>query len=102
MPLSEGATVQTALDFSKATRKFRRMDIYVLRTPPSAGNVPAQAQKMQVEFNRKRHRVDPEYDYALYPNDRIVVQEDPTTFFDEAIEAVAGRLGVPMISQLIQ
>ncbi len=102
MPLHEGATVQTALDFSKATRKFGRMEIHVLRTPPAHGPGPARVQKMNVEFNRKRRWVNAEYDYALYPNDRIVVKEDATTIIDDTVEAVAGKLGIPMITQWIK
>ncbi len=102
VPLTGGATVQTALDQSKATRKFRRMEIYVLRKPPSRGNRPSQVQKMNVEFNRKRRRVDAEYDYALYPNDRVVVQEDMTTIIDDTVEAVAGRMGIPIVTQLMK
>jgi hypothetical protein len=102
MPLSEGATVQTALDHSKATKRFNRMNIHVLRRPHDQASSSAQVQKMQVEFDRRRREVKIEYDYALYPNDRVVVEEDTTTFFDDMVEKVAGKLGVPMATNTLR
>jgi hypothetical protein len=102
MPLDEGATVQTALEHTKATRKFRRMDIHVLRPAQARANAPAEPQKMNVEFDRIRREVEIDHDYALFPNDRVVIEEDPSTMIDDMFHSVAGRLGVPMVNQLVK
>jgi hypothetical protein len=99
VPLVEGATVQTALDDAKADRRFRRMNIHVLRRAAGPGRGPAQLQKMNVEYNTRRDAVVVEYDYALYPNDRIIVKEDPSTIVDDMLKGVAGRMGLPMLKQ---
>jgi hypothetical protein len=102
MPLTEGATVQTALDHSKASKRFRRMNIEVLRKPHAQASSPVPVQKMQVEYDRRRREVEIEYDYALYPNDRVIVEEDTTTVFDDMVEKVAGKLGVPMVRNILK
>jgi hypothetical protein len=102
MPLTEGATVQTALDHSKATKRFRRMDIHVLRTSPGRGSSPGRVQKMNVKFNRPRRKVEIDHDYALYPNDRVVIEEDTSTILDELVEKVGGQMGLPIARNLVR
>jgi len=102
VPITEGDTVQTALDHSKATKRFRRMNIHVLRAPRGPAGSPADVQKMQVEFDRHRRAVEIEYDYALYPNDRIVVEEDTTNIVDDMVEKITGRLGMPVLSNMVR
>jgi hypothetical protein len=102
VPITEGDTVQTALDHTKVTRRFRRMNIHVLRSPRGQAASPAQVQKMQVEFDRKHREVKVEYDYALYPNDRIVVEEDTSTALNDMVEKLAGGLGMPVLSNMVR
>ncbi len=102
MPVTEGATVQTALEHSKATRKFRRMDIHVLRPPQVRGNSPAEAQKMTAKFDRRHREVEIDHDYALYPNDRVVIEEDQSTMVDDMFQSIAGRMGLPMLRQAVK
>jgi hypothetical protein len=99
VPLGEAATVQTALDHAKADKRFRRMKIHVLRRAAAPGRGPGQLQKMNVEYNTRRDAVVVEYDYAIYPNDRIIVEEDPSTVVDDMLKGVAGRIGLPMLKQ---
>jgi hypothetical protein len=102
MPLTQGATVQTALDHAKACKRFRRMDIYVLRSPPSPGDPSARVQKMNVELNRRYRKVEIDSDYALHPNDQVFVEEDTSTVFDDMVRSVAGRLGAPIVTHLFK
>jgi hypothetical protein len=102
VPITEGDTVQTALAHSKATQRFRRMNIHVLRTPRGQTGSPGEVQKMQVEFDRKRRKVEMEYDYALHPSDRIVVEQDTTTMFDDMVEKLTGRMGIPVLKNVIR
>jgi hypothetical protein len=102
MPVTEGATVQTALEHSKATRKFRRMDIHVLRPAQVRGNTPVEAQKMTAKFDRQHREVEIDHDYALYPNDRVMIEEDQSTMVDDMFQTIAGRMGLPMMRQMVK
>jgi hypothetical protein len=99
VPLEENATVQTALDHVRADKRFRRMKIHVLRRAATSGRGPGQLQKMNVEYDTRRDAVVVEYDYALHPNDRIIIEEDPSTVVDDMLRGVAGRMGLPMLQQ---
>ncbi len=63
-------TVQTALDRSGATKKFRNMEITILRVVAETGR----GLKMPVKYSPAKKMVTPEQDYAILPNDRIVVE----------------------------
>lgn len=84
--LDGNTTVQQALEKAQLVKKFRRMDIYIVRV------VGDQRAKMDVRYEHARAHVDPLYDYALYPNDHVVVQQVTKTAFDDMLESL-GPLG---------
>lgn len=84
--LENGSTVQQLLEKAKLVRTFRRMDIEVLRV---AGD---QRAKLAVKYDHTQAQVRPEYDYALYPGDHLIVQEVTKTAFDDMIESVGDPL----------
>jgi hypothetical protein len=49
---------------------------------------------MNLEFDSENSRVPPEYDYAVLAGDRIIVSEDTTTFFDDAMQRALKPLGI--------
>ena len=63
------STVQTALKASGATKKFRKMDILVMRKVEGE-YLPL---KMASQYDTSTRSVSPETDYALQHGDRIVV-----------------------------
>ncbi len=85
-PLDDGSTVQQLLEKAKLVRKFRRMDIEVLRTTGD------QRAKMMVKYDHTQAQVKPEYDYALHPGDHVIVQEITKTAFDDMLESAADPL----------
>lgn len=85
-PLADGSTVQQLLENAKLVRKFRRMDIEVLRTTGD------QRAKLAVKYDHTQAQVRPEYDYALHPGDHVVVQEITKTAFDDMLESAADPL----------
>ena len=80
------AYVQQALEESGALRKFDRMKIELIRT---ANGRP---QRMRSAYDHTRDQVPIEWDYAIYPGDRIIVTEDPSTIFDDMLESAFGPL----------
>ena len=84
--LDSGMTVQQMLEKTKLVKKFRRMDIEVLRV---TGDERA---KLDVKYDHTEAQVKPEYDYALYPGDHVIVQEVTKTALDDMLESVADPL----------
>jgi protein involved in polysaccharide export with SLBB domain len=84
--LDNGSTVQQMLEKAKLVKKFRRMDIEVVRT------VGDQRARMDVKYDHTQAQVRPEYDYALHPGDHVIVQEVTKTAFDDMLESVADPL----------
>ena len=89
MPLTGPTLVQQALEQSGAAKRFRRMNIVVMR---AAGD---ERHKLDVKFDRKRGTVNPLYDYALVPGDHLVVTEDTSTVVDDMLGSLSGPLGIP-------
>ena len=86
LQLENGATVQQALEKAKLIKKFRRMDIQVMRT---AGD---QRAKLDVKYDHTEAQVNPLYDYLLYSGDHVIVEEVTKTALDDMLESVADPL----------
>ncbi len=67
--INEGTTVQSALTASGATKKFRKMDVVVMRKVEGI----YKPLKMTCDYNSAQKAVRPETDYALQHGDRIVI-----------------------------
>ncbi len=89
MPLAGVMRVQEALDEVGATKRFRRMNVRVMRL--NGG----QRQKLEVKYDHSNRSVKPEYDYVLHPGDQLVVVEDTTTAFDDMLGSLSGAMGLP-------
>lgn len=86
----QGAThLQDALDKSGASKKLKRMELYLLRTPPQGGP----RQRLTAEYDAADKRVKWESDYAVYPGDHIVAIEDTSSEFDDMISQLLGPFG---------
>jgi hypothetical protein len=87
--LTEPIHVQTAMEQTGALKQFNRSLISIYRQLPSGG-----IHKMDLEFDRERKGIAPEYDYAILPGDRIVVTEDPRNVMDDVMERALKPLGI--------
>ncbi len=88
-PLTEGLTVQQAIDKAGASRQFKKMKIEVVRIDPTS----RQQIKMGVQMRSKKKRVMPSYDYSLMPGDRVVIKEDTSTTLDAILGPLSGIVG---------
>jgi hypothetical protein len=52
-----------------------------------------QFHRILCEYDLGTKRVTPEFDYALLPGDRLVVQEDPSNMFDDMLSSALGPMG---------
>lgn len=88
LPMHGPLYVQDAIEQTEATKRFRRLEIELFRA--AAG----QAHKMEVEYDRASKRVNPLFDYALHPGDRLVIIEDTRTTLDDIFDSIAGPMGM--------
>ena len=84
--LDQNKTVQTALEESGVINKFPRMEITLAREIPGA----AGRHKMPVSFDASARTVIVSQDYAIHPNDVVVIRKDSSTFVDRAVSKLGG------------
>ncbi|MBP87148.1 MAG: hypothetical protein CMJ64_10590 [Planctomycetaceae bacterium] len=87
LPLMDEATyVAQVVEKSRAIKRFGRVKIELWRPrPDGAGH-----HKLDVPFDRKGGAIPPGYDYAIRPNDRLVIIEDASTILDDMLDSVTG------------
>lgn len=86
VPLEEGMTVQDLVAKTKAGKHFRRVDIDLMRVHQQSG----EPHKMTIAYDNGKDRVSHSTNYALYPNDRLKVVQNPDTALDDMVNAVMG------------
>lgn len=80
-PFSGTLHAQEALEQSGALKKFRRCEISLVRRLPNG-----MGHQIPLEYDRVTRRVNPEFDYALLPGDRLLVTEDVSTIIDDMMQ----------------
>ena len=83
IPLEGSPRIQEVLEQAGLVKKFRRMDIVVMRTTGD------QRQKLESKYDHGEGWVNPLYDYQLYPGDHLVVTEDTSNVFDDMLNSLA-------------
>ena len=87
MSLDDAAYVQNVLEQTGLVKKFRNMQIELSRKLADGTR-----HKMEVRYDSKKKSVVPAYDYALHPDDLLVIRKDTSTSFDEMLKKLAGPL----------
>ena len=90
IPLEPGMSVQTVLEDRRLTRRFKNMKINVMRITPESGG---QRVPLKAEYDTVENRVGILHDFALYPGDHVVVEEDNTRPIDQFVARFGGVLG---------
>ncbi|MEM7782806.1 MAG: hypothetical protein AAF623_05595, partial [Planctomycetota bacterium] len=75
-------TIQTVLHRSGVLRKYRNLDIQIIRQVEENGRTL----KLPVKFNVRRKKVSPEQDYAIHPNDTIMISAMTANPLDKLAE----------------
>lgn len=86
--LSDQLTVQSALKAAGVRRIGRGMKIEVYRRVADTGRVI----KLPVEYDARKKAVKMEQDYAIHPNDRIVIRQNSNSGLDKAVSKIFGDL----------
>lgn len=89
VPYEEGMVTQSALDQSRAMKRFKRASMHVRRQVPGTQNVA----KMKVDYDHRKKQVDPLFDYALYPGDTIEVVEEKHSPMADFVMTALGPMG---------
>ncbi|MFK7767073.1 MAG: hypothetical protein AB8B55_07605 [Mariniblastus sp.] len=78
-------TVQDALEASGAIEKNRGMDVVVMRVVQDSGR----GLRMPVDYEYRTKTVSQEQNYALHPNDRILVTARSSNPLDKFVKAIS-------------
>lgn len=88
-PITEGLTVQGVIESTRAHKKFGKMDVVVKRAVPGH----PQRHNLKVDYDKNKQRVPYEQDYAIHPNDIVMIAPNNTTQLDKVVDALSGVLG---------
>ena len=89
VPLTQDMRVTEVLKSSKASRKYPRANVHIWRKSPIKAH---EMVKLDVRFDRESGMVKYDTDYAIHPDDRVVVVEQPFSIFDEAYNSLLGPI----------
>ena len=81
VPIQPGMRISHAIKSTGVADEFNRMDITLVRIPPGS-QMP---HRMDVKFDTAKRSVEPVLDYALQPNDRLVIEQDTSTILDDLL-----------------
>lgn len=87
MSLDDAVYVQKVLEQTGLIKKFRNMHIELSRKLPDGTR-----HKLEIHYDAKRNHVVSAFDYALHPDDLLIVRQDSSTSFDEMLKKLAGPL----------
>jgi len=90
IPITDGMTVQDIVKVVQVRKLFSRLTIELER-PVANSHKPL---KMPVTVEGFGKRVNPAYNYALRPGDRLVIREDPTNTFDDMLDGALSPFGI--------
>ena len=83
-------TIQDALEQSGALKKFSNLDIVLVRTVPGT----QKRHKMKIDFDPKYDTVPPQGNYALRPNDHLIIGHGAVnpldTLFGDSLSSLMG------------
>ena len=85
VPLNPESRVQSVLDESDTSDRFRKMKIYVARQSPRN---PEEQVRLKSVIDPKSNKIKLETDYAIVNGDKIVVVEDKSTKLDKTLGAI--------------
>lgn len=86
-PFKDSMFVQDALRESGAMRRYRRMDLTLVRQLPNG-----QKLRVPVKYDAVKKAVTPATNYSLHPNDTLEVVQDASTTFDRMLESAMAPL----------
>lgn len=87
--LRQGMLVEHVLIDSGALKKFGKMDIVLKRVIPGKQG----RHRLDVDFDSAKKKVKEEQNYAIHPNDIIIISPDNSTQLDKVIDSLSGVLG---------
>lgn len=88
VPFEEGWVLSDVVRRSGATRKFSGMDVHIERM-----GMRGEMIKLDARYDRGTKRISNKFDYAIHPNDRIVIIEDNSTMLERMFDSVLEPLG---------
>ena len=88
MEWKEGMTLQDVLKQSGLRSKFRDMDLAIKRPTED----PRKTIPFSSKYDKGKKMVEPVYNYAVHPNDFVIVSDASKGVIDELIDSAVGSL----------
>lgn len=92
--LTGPTTIQQAMQKANAFKKYRRLTAEIQRALPNGST-----HVLPCEFDLATRRINPQFDYAILPGDKIVVSEDTSTMIDDMFAASLGPMGKRLLGK---
>ncbi len=83
-PLEGDQVVFDAIEGVNGFKRFRRRKTHVIRKNLETGA------RVKLKVRENKGAIASTTDYAIHPNDRIIIEEDPTSPVGELLEVVSG------------
>lgn len=80
-------TVQTVLEEFGAIKKFKNMEITILRRVEETGH----PLKLTADYKPRKKAVTPEQDYAILPKDRIVIEPSSSSTLAKMVNSLSSN-----------
>lgn len=80
-------TVQTVLEEFGAVKKFKNMEITILRVVEETGH----PLKLTADYKPRKKAVTPEQDYAILPKDRIVIEPSSNSTLAKMVNSLSSN-----------
>jgi len=77
-------TVQTVLEEFGVIKKFKNMEITILRVVEETGH----PLKLTADYKPRKKAVSPEQNYAILPNDRIVIEPSSSSTLAKMVNSL--------------
>jgi len=88
MSLEDAGYIQQVLEQTGLVKEFKHMHIELSRKLPDGTR-----HKLDVHYDAKEDQVVSAFDYALHPNDLLVIREDSASSLHDMLKKLAGPLG---------
>lgn len=89
LEITEGLTVQDAVEMSGAKRKYGDMSIVIKRVIPGKHL----RHKLKVDFDAGKKRVPYDQDYSIYPNDIVLIAPESSVPLEKVADIFSGVFG---------
>ncbi|MBL8888488.1 MAG: hypothetical protein JNL67_00820 [Planctomycetaceae bacterium] len=81
--------LQKVVDDSGAARRYRNLDISVVRVSKDTGQIV----RMKAKYDPQRRQIEPQCDYDVLANDHVIIKPDNSSPLDDMVKPLNNLIG---------